>query len=71
MVSHGRLSVLAIIAIAVLGLLKVRGAEEGSGPLAPTGLRVEYMKAPQGVDTPNPRFFWVPEHTEKGQAQSA
>ncbi len=24
-----------------------------------------------GVDTPHPRFFWVPEHSDRGQAQSA
>ncbi len=71
MVSQVRLSVLAIVAIAVLGLLKVKGAEEGSGPLAPTGLRVEYLTNPMGVDTPHPRFFWVPEHSDRGQAQSA
>ena len=71
MVSQVRLSVLAIVAIAVFGLLKVKGAEEGGGPLAPTGLKVEYLTEPMGVDTPNPRFFWVPEHEARGQAQTA
>ena len=39
--------------------------------MAPTGLRVEYLTNPMGVDTPHPRFFWVPEHSDRGQAQSA
>jgi alpha-L-rhamnosidase len=71
MVSQVRLSVLAVVAIAVIGLLKAKGAEEESGPLAPTGLRVEYLSAPMGVDTPHPRFFWVPEHSDRGQTQTA
>ncbi len=71
MVPQLRLSLLAIVTIAVFGLLKVKGAEEGSGPLAPTGLRVEYLANPMGVDTSHPRFFWVPGHTDRGQAQSA
>lgn len=44
---------------------------EGSGPLAPTALRCEYLENPMGVDTPKPRFFWVLEHIERGQVQSA
>lgn len=39
--------------------------------LAPTELRVEYLKDPMGVDTPHPRFFWVPQSAERGARQSA
>ena len=41
-----------------------------SGPLAPSGLRVEYLAEPV-VDVPQPRFSWVLNHTERGQKQSA
>jgi len=41
------------------------------GPQAPTGLRCEYLENPMGVDVKQPRFFWVLDHTERGQAQSA
>lgn len=46
-------------------------APEGAGPLAPTALRCEYLENPMGVDVPKPRFFWVVEHPERGQVQSA
>jgi len=46
-------------------------APEGPGPMAPTALRCEYLDNPMGVDVPKPRFFWVVEHTERGQVQSA
>jgi alpha-L-rhamnosidase len=39
--------------------------------MAPTALRCEYLDNPMGVDVPKPRFFWVVEHTERGQVQSA
>jgi alpha-L-rhamnosidase len=41
------------------------------GPKAPTALRCEYLDNPMGVDTAKPRLFWVFEHSERGQAQSA
>jgi len=46
-------------------------AAEGPRPLAPTALRCEYLDNPMGVDVAKPRFFWVLEHTERGQVQSA
>ncbi|MDD8015853.1 MAG: family 78 glycoside hydrolase catalytic domain [Acidobacteriota bacterium] len=41
------------------------------GPQPPSGLRCEYLTNPMGVDVRQPRFFWVPGHTERGEAQSA
>jgi alpha-L-rhamnosidase len=41
------------------------------GQLAPTDLQCEYLKDPIGIDTPKPRFFWVPRHTERSAAQTA
>ena len=71
MASQLRLYILALVVTAVFGFIKTYGADEDRGPLAPTGLRVEYLANPMGVDTPNPRFFWVPEHSDRGQAQAA
>jgi len=41
------------------------------GQQAPTGLRCEYLTDPMGIDTPRPRFYWTPQHSERGAAQSA
>ncbi len=71
MASQLRLYILAMVVTAVFGFIKTYGADEDRGPLAPTGLRVEYLADPMGVDTPSPRFFWVPEHSDRGQAQAA
>jgi len=54
-----------------LGYASLLGAEEATGPQAPTGLRCEYLADPLGVDTPKPRFSWVLEHTERGQGQTS
>ena len=44
------------------------GAE---GPVAPTGLRCEYLSNPLGMDVREPRFSWVLHHTARAQAQTA
>jgi alpha-L-rhamnosidase len=54
-----------------VGFMKTYGAESTRGPLAPEGLRCEYLTNPMGVDTPRPRFFWVLGHSERHQAQTA
>lgn len=41
------------------------------GQIAPTNLRCEYLTDPIGLDTPQPRFYWVPQHSERGATQSA
>jgi len=46
-------------------------AAGSAGPQAPTALRCEYLDNPMGIDVPKPRFFWVLEHAERGQVQSA
>jgi len=46
-------------------------APESAGPFVPTALRCEYLENPMGVDVPKPRLFWVFEHAERGQVQSA
>ncbi len=64
-----RISGLALFVLLVFGVMKA--AAGPSGPQAPTELRVEYLVNPLGVDTPKPRFFWVSNHDERGQTQSA
>ncbi|HTS75226.1 MAG TPA: family 78 glycoside hydrolase catalytic domain [Bryobacteraceae bacterium] len=39
--------------------------------LAPSDLRVEYLRDPLGVDVARPRFSFVPEDSERGAKQSA
>jgi alpha-L-rhamnosidase len=60
----------ALLAFAGLISAAYLPAAETSGPQAPTGLRCEYLENPMGVDVRQPRFFWVLEHSERGQAQS-
>jgi alpha-L-rhamnosidase len=71
MASPLRLFAMSILVLAALGFCKAYGMEEGPGPLAPSGLRCEYLANPAGVDIPSPRFSWVLEHSDRSQAQSA
>src|SRR5580698_290377 len=41
------------------------------GQLSPSDLRVEYLANPLGVDTPRPRFSWVPREAERGARPTA
>jgi alpha-L-rhamnosidase len=42
-----------------------------SGPEAPTGLTCEYLTDPVGIDVPQPRLAWVPNHSQRGERQIA
>ena len=46
-------------------------AQPAAGPGAPSNLRCEYLRDPLGVDTPQPRFFWVLEHAQRAESQAA
>src|SRR6516165_2606632 len=46
-------------------------AQSTAGPGAPNTLRCEYMEDPLGVDTTEPRFQWVLEHSDRGEEQTA
>ncbi len=47
-------------------------AQQKAGPpLAPVGLRCEYLVNPAAVDVVHPRLSWVLEHPERGQRQTA
>jgi alpha-L-rhamnosidase len=51
--------------------IKISVAETLFGPKPPTNLRCEYLVNPMGIDIAEPRFFWTPEHTERGEVQTA
>jgi len=46
-------------------------AETAAGPAVPNTLRSEYMEDPLGVDTTEPRFQWVLEHSDRAEKQTA
>ncbi len=72
MSSSERIRTLILSAFAALVLAAaLPAAGPASGPQAPAGLRCEYLENPMGVDVRQPRFFWVLEHPERGQSQSA
>lgn len=62
---------LAAIAMAALSGGMPTLAAETAGPSAPTALRCEYLVDPMGLDMVKPRFFWIVDHPERGQTQSA
>jgi alpha-L-rhamnosidase len=45
-----------------------RGLE---GPKAPSDLKCEYLSNPLGIDVLQPRFIWVPNHSERAEMQTA
>ena len=55
----------------VFGVPPPLPAADSVGPKAPAGLRCEYLENAMGVDVARPRFFWIFDHPERGQAQSA
>jgi len=63
------LRLVPIFAILILSL--PLQADNGTAALAPTGLRVEYLTDPVGIDVSQPRFSWILNHAERGQAQTA
>jgi alpha-L-rhamnosidase len=46
-------------------------AAGADGPQPPSHLRCEYLPDPTGIDVSAPRFYWVLEHTQRGERQSA
>jgi alpha-L-rhamnosidase len=75
--AHQRLKIRLILGLSAIALIAAMSAwpapldAENSGPFAPTTLRCEYLANPMGIDVAKPRFFWVVEHPERGQVQSA
>jgi alpha-L-rhamnosidase len=59
-------------ALLIAGLGSIPRAEcAETAPMTPSNLRCEYLKNPAGIDVVNPRFSWIIEHPERGEAQSA
>ena len=72
MSSVSMIKVFALLTISILGTVAVGIDAAGpGGPLAPAGLRCEYLTNPEGIDVKKPRFFWIPAHAERGQKQTA
>jgi alpha-L-rhamnosidase len=57
-----------IVWLAGSGCLRAVGAV---GPEPPTGLRCEYLSNPLGIDVLQPRFSWIPNHSQRGETQTA
>ena len=60
-----------VLVITVSGRWNLLGAQAPAGPGAPHTLRCEYMQDPLGVDTPEPRFAWILEHSQRAEKQTA
>ena len=71
--------ILAVIAGICTGIVSVSSCSVSSywenrankGGIIATELRCEYLKNPLGIDTPEPRFSWILESSQRGQMQSA
>ncbi len=59
----------AVIFAAALGAGRAGAAT--TGPEAPKDLRCEYRVNPLGIDVLRPRFQWLPQDAERGEAQTA
>ncbi len=63
---------LALIALALVTLLAAATPMLCAvAPAAPTRLRCEYLTNPMGIDSLQPRFFWVVQDSRRGEMQSA
>src|SRR5512143_2328391 len=71
MTLNSPLSVAAAAVLLALAAAPVVAAAESAGPSAPVSLRCEYLVDPMGIDMAKPRFFWIVDHPERGQVQSA
>ncbi len=48
-----------------------RFAAGAEGPRPPAQLRCEYLTDPLGIDVPQPRLYWVLDHSQRGERQTA
>lgn len=60
-----------LVSLFIFCLTMAKSSSAADGPQAPVSLRCEYLTDPVGIDVKQPRFFWVLEHSERGQKQSA
>ena len=64
-----RCVLVAFLTVACLAISS--SAQTEGGPAAPSKLRCEYLSDPLGVDTTQPRLFWVLGHSQRDEKQSA
>ena len=60
---------LLTVLLAVLGLSAC--SRDFRGPFRLTGLQVDYMTTPLGIDAPSPRFSWKMESRKYAQSQAS
>jgi alpha-L-rhamnosidase len=60
-----------LLSILWLAFASAAAAQDANAPLSPARLRCEYSVNPLGIDTPNPRLYWIVESKQRGQKQSA
>jgi alpha-L-rhamnosidase len=52
-------------------LVEAKIATADVGPLPPSDLKCEYAVNPEGIDVLQPRFYWIPAHSGRGQKPTA
>jgi alpha-L-rhamnosidase len=62
---------LLIAFVLLIPSFQVAAQGEITGPYPPRNLRCQYLENPAGMDVKKPRFSWMLEHSERGQAQTA
>ena len=65
------IKMLFVTSASVLLLGLANASEQIMGPYPPRNLRCEYLENPMGIDVEKPRFFWVLDHSQRGQVQTA
>ena len=60
-----------LVAIFTYTLTAAAATEKSGGALTPSHLRCEFSVNPMGIDTANPRLFWIVESKEFAQRQTA
>jgi len=65
------LKICLALALLSAGAALAKAAEPAAGPRPPVALLCEYLENPMGIDMASPRLFWVLEHAERGQRQTA
>jgi alpha-L-rhamnosidase len=71
MLSEQFLKMVLAVSLLFIVLGRLDASNLFAGPQPPCDLRCEYLKNPLGIDVKKPRFFWVLQHSERGQKQSA
>ena len=71
MIFKPRIKTLVLVCLLTFTFVPSHSEDIQPGPQPPSSLRCEYLANPLGVDVKLPRLYWIPEHSERGQKQSA